>query len=47
MDVARYICMAKAITIDIKEAIPDPVTDFWDNFNPHQVRKQKKYKNYE
>jgi hypothetical protein len=47
LDVLRYICMARPMTIDIKEAIPDPTKDFWDNFNPHQIRKQKKTNNYE
>jgi hypothetical protein len=47
LDVARYIAMSRPITIDIKEALPDPTQDFWENFNPHQVRKGKKNKNYE
>jgi len=47
LDVLRYICMARPITIDIKEAVPDPAKDFWNNFNPHQIRKNKKVINYE
>ena len=47
MDVLRYICMARPITIDIQEAIPDPVTDFWQNFNPHNMRNRKKERSYE
>lgn len=47
LDVLRYICMARPITIDIKEVVPNPGKDFWDNFNPHQIRKNKKVINYE
>lgn len=47
LDDLRYICMARPITIDIKEAVPNPAKDFWDNFNPHQIRKNKKVINYE
>ena len=47
LDVLRYISMARPVTIDIKEAVPDTAKDFWANFNPHQIRKNKKVINYE
>lgn len=46
-DIARYISMARPITIDIKQAIPDPEKEFWDKFTPYEVRKEKKQKTYE
>lgn len=47
LDVLRYICMSRPITIDVREAIPDPTTDFYQNFNPGHIRNRKKEVNYE
>jgi hypothetical protein len=47
LDVLRYICMARPITVDIKEAILSPEDDFWQNFSPHNSRNKKSERNYE
>ena len=47
MDVLRYICMARPITINVKEAILSPEEDFYQNFNPAAIRTRKKITSYE
>lgn len=41
VDTLRYICMARPVTIDIKEQTLSPQEDFWLNFNPAQLRRNR------
>lgn len=41
LDTARYLCMSRPLTIEAEKQLPEIAKQWWKDFNPHNVRKNK------